>query len=139
MCCALNDLIRARDLQVLVSFYYSFSLILPNIKSIKRIGPHNYEIVYIIIGSLFSKSYAKYESGKGTKLILQSKNKHILNILHNYFLRKGYCTKTKPKISYETHTRESSVRETNTSESSVRMFSSYKVYKFNTFSFRSFN
>lgn len=76
-------------------------LIVPLIKlrSHSRIGPHNYDILSIIYGSLLGDGYAE-KHGNGTRISFYQEHSHkdYLLWLHNYFSKKGYCNSKLPKI-----------------------------------------
>jgi ubiquinol-cytochrome c reductase cytochrome b subunit len=81
---------------------YSLSLpfIIPRIRSINRIGPHNYDILSILIGSLLGNGYAE-RHGNGTRICFQlehSNNPYLL-WFHNYLSNLGYCTRNIPIIT----------------------------------------
>ena len=81
-----------------------FSTVLPFIcpktKSLNRIGPHNYNILCILMGSLLGDAYAEHH-GNGTRICFQQEhlNYHYLIWFHNYLSKFGYCSETKPKIT----------------------------------------
>lgn len=70
------------------------------IRCLKRIGPHNYEILSLIFGSLLGDGYAE-KHGKGTRICFQQEGSHTSYLLwfHNYLSNLGYCNKNIPKIS----------------------------------------
>jgi len=71
------------------------------IHSHKRIGPHNLNVLQLIIGSLLGDGHLeKRTKGIGTRLIIEqtSRNVEYLMWLYNFFFERGYCTKLKPKI-----------------------------------------
>lgn len=81
---------------------YSLSLpfIIPRIRSINRIGPHNYDILSILIGSLLGEGYAE-RHGNGTRFCFQQEhsNNPYLLWFHNYLSNLGYCTRNIPIIT----------------------------------------
>ena len=67
----------------------------------KRIGPHNKDIVSLIVGSTLGDSHLeKRAGGIGTRVIFEqsSKNVEYLMWFHNYFSDRGYCNPKKPKL-----------------------------------------
>ena len=74
--------------------------ICPKTKSQNRIGPHNYNILCILMGSLLGDAYAEHH-GNGTRICFQQEhlNSHYLIWFHNYLSKFGYCSETKPKIT----------------------------------------
>jgi ubiquinol-cytochrome c reductase cytochrome b subunit len=73
-----------------------------NIKGINRIGPHNEEIISIIVGSLLGNAQAERKSLLiGTRISFYQEGKHISYIiwLHELLATRGYCNTIKPKTS----------------------------------------
>lgn len=71
------------------------------LRSDKRIGPHNFDIVSIIFGSLLGDSHAEYRSqGKGTRITFYQEYTHTTYLiwLHNLISELGYSNPTIPKI-----------------------------------------
>jgi LAGLIDADG DNA endonuclease family/NADH-Ubiquinone oxidoreductase (complex I), chain 5 N-terminus len=96
------------------------------INSNKRIGPHNVEIIQVIIGSLLGDGHLeKRNKSIGTRLIIEQTNNNVeyLMWLYNYFYKQGYCTSLKPKLFKR-------IKKKNTV---------YFGVKFNTYTFSSFN
>ena len=78
-------------------FFFSRKL-----KSINRVGPHNLDVISLIVGSLLSNSYLeKRENGLGVRIIFikYSNNVEYLMWFHSFFAEKGYCSNKKPKLS----------------------------------------
>lgn len=63
------------------------------IRSIKRIGPHNKDVISFIYGSQLSDGYAE-RHGNGTRIVQQqeSRNREFLNWYNNYLKERGYST-----------------------------------------------
>lgn len=82
--------------------FYSTILpfVLPKTKSHNRIGPHNYDIISILMGSLLGDAHAE-QHGNGTRICFQQEhfNSQYLIWLHNYISNLGYCSDTTPKIT----------------------------------------
>jgi hypothetical protein len=102
-----------------------------NLKSIKlssrdRIGPHNIDILSMIIGSILGDTQLeKRKNGLGTRIIFEqsSDNVEYLMWFHNYFVNRGYCNNTKPNLQ-------------------IRIRQKGKVfyqYRINSYTFSSFN
>ena len=74
--------------------------ILPKTKSHRRIGPHNYDILCILMGSLLGDAYAE-KHGNGTRICFQQEhtNSQYLMWFHSYLSKFGYCSETKPKVT----------------------------------------
>jgi ubiquinol-cytochrome c reductase cytochrome b subunit len=70
------------------------------LKAEQRIGPHNFDILSIIFGSLLGDAHAEYRSqGKGTRICFYQEAKHsaYLMWLHNIISNLGYCNPIKPE------------------------------------------
>lgn len=71
------------------------------VHSHKRIGPHNLNVIQVIIGSLLGDGHLeKRAKGIGCRLIIEQTNQNIeyLMWLYNFFYTQGYCTNLKPKL-----------------------------------------
>ena len=81
-----------------------FSTVLPFIspkfRSHSRIGPHNYDILCILMVSLLGDAYAE-QHGNGTRVCFQQEhsNSHYLMWLHSYLSKSGYCNEAIPQIT----------------------------------------
>ena len=97
--------------------------ICPKTKSQNRIGPHNYNILCILMGSLLGDAYAEHH-GNGTRICFQQEhlNYHYLIWFHNYLSKFGYCSETKPKITTRLGKR-----------GKLRYVSRFKTYTFTSF------
>lgn len=47
------------------------------VRAKNRIGPHNEDVISVLIGSLIGDSYASYRSGEGTRFCYRQSEKHI--------------------------------------------------------------
>jgi len=77
---------------------YIYSILpLTKIRSNQRIGPHNYDILSIIFGSLLGDGYAE-KHGNGTRITFYQENTHkdYLMWLHNLVSDRGYCPSNIP-------------------------------------------
>jgi hypothetical protein len=105
--------------------YYHIS----NIRAVNRIGPHNEDILSVIIGSLLGEAYATKRSGEGVRICyrqsIRRPNKESLFWLYNFFYIRAYTSNLKPR------------QFTRTFQNKEGKF--YIGYEFNTFTFRSFN
>lgn len=101
---------------------------IPNIRANKRIGPHNKEIISVIIGSLLGDCYGNKKSREGVRFVYKQaiKNKQYLFWLYDFFYKRGYCTNLLP-------------REYTTTLKKADQIKQYFGYGFNTFTFRSLN
>nr|QUQ05903.1 cytochrome c oxidase subunit 2 [Microconidiobolus nodosus] len=70
---------------------------IPNIKANKRIGPHNQEIISVIIGSLLGNSNGNRKSKEGVRFVYKQGNKEYLYWLYEFFNKRGYCTNLLPR------------------------------------------
>lgn len=71
----------------------------PKIASTNRIGPHNYEILCILIGSLLGDGSMERD-GNGSRFVFYQKGEHIEYVLwlHQQLLKHGYCKENIPQI-----------------------------------------
>jgi len=71
------------------------------LSSYERIGPHNIDIISIIIGSTLGDTHLeKRKKGIGTRIIFEqcSKNVEYLMWFHKYLSIRGYCSESIPKL-----------------------------------------
>jgi len=103
--------------------YYHIS----NIRSKNRIGPHNFDVLSVIIGSLLGDAFANKRSGEGIRICYRQsiKHKEYLFWLYNFFYTRGYASNL-PARQYS-----------RTIESKPGII--YYGFEFNTFTFTSFN
>ena len=99
-----------------------------NIRAIKRIGPHDCDVISVIVGSLLGAAYANRRSGEGVRISFRQSSKHKEYLLwkYNFFYSKGYTSNLQP--------REYTRQIKRGHEVCV-----YTGYEFNTFTFRSFH
>lgn len=71
----------------------------PKVLSLNRIGPHNHEILCILMGSLLGDGTMERD-GNGSRFVFYQKGEHIEYIiwLHKKLLEFGYCRENIPKI-----------------------------------------
>lgn len=108
-----------------------YNLILPlnsliplkKLKSNQRIGPHNYEVLSILIGSLLGDAYAE-RHGNGTRICFQQEelNTSYLIWFHEILSERGYCNKTIPKLTSRIG-----------KEGKIRYISRFKTYTYSSF------
>ena len=102
-------------------FYY-----ISNIRAINRIGPHNEDVLSVIIGSILGDSHANKRSGEGVRICYRQSiiHKEYLFWLYNFFCLRGYASNLEPRLYTRTI---KNIEKT------------YYGYEFNTFTFRSFS
>jgi len=104
----------------------NFSSKIKKLTSKERIGPHNIDIISMVIGSSLGDTHLeKRKNGIGTRIIFEqsSNNVEYLMWFHNYLASRGYCSNTKPKLQ-------------------IRIRQKGKVYyqyRINSYTFSSFN
>ena len=94
-------------------------------RSIRRIGPHNIDIISIIFGLLLGNCTAINISGEGLKITIKKSiiHKEYIFSIYEYFLLRGYCKNNKPRENIII------LKEIN---------KIYSRYELKTFTFRSF-
>lgn len=97
-----------------------------NIRAKNRIGPHNLDVISVIIGCLLGDAYSNRRSGEGIRIFFRQsiKHKEYLFWLYEFFYVRGYTSNLKPRK----YTRIINYRD-----------NVYYGYEFNTFTFRSLN
>jgi hypothetical protein len=86
---------KDKKITILSTLPFSSSRVL----STKRIGPHNYEILCILIGSLLGDGSMERD-GNGSRFCFYQKGEHVEYVLwlHQNLLKHGYCTENIPQI-----------------------------------------
>jgi heme/copper-type cytochrome/quinol oxidase subunit 2 len=94
------------------------------VRASNRIGPHNQDILSVVIGSLLGDGYANARTIEGTRISYRQSEVHkdYLFWLYDFYSQRGYCSNLKPRK----YTRKLNGKE-------------FYGYEFNTFTFRSFN
>jgi hypothetical protein len=103
-------------------FYYKIK----KLTSKERIGPHNIDIISMLIGSTLGETHLEKRTNNiGTRVIFEQSNINVEYLMwfHNYFSSRGYCSFTKPKL-----------KKRITQKNKV-----YYQYRFNSYTFSSFN
>jgi heme/copper-type cytochrome/quinol oxidase subunit 3 len=69
------------------------------IPSTKRIGPHNHEVLCLLVGSLLGDGHMEKDP-LGSRFCFYQKGEHIEYVLwlHEFLLKRGYCKEDIPKI-----------------------------------------
>ena len=103
------------------------------VKASSRIGPHNEEVISVLIGSLLGDSYASARTIEGTRFSYKQSQVHkdYLFWLYEFYYKRGYCSNLKPRM----YTR----KLRNKISDALQETKQYYGYEFNTFTFRSFN
>jgi len=98
------------------------------VRAASRIGPHNQDVISVVIGSLLGDCYANSRSVEGTRLCYRQSiiHKDYFFWLYKFYCDRGYCSNLEPRI----HTIILKKGEKKTE---------HFRYEFNTFTFRSFN
>lgn len=95
-----------------------------NLFAEKRVGPHNQDVISVLVGNLLGDGYAeKRKNSTRFHLHLSNKNAQYVFWLHKFFADRGYCTPARPSVKKQIGKKN-------------------KVYfsiNFNTFSFKSLN
>ena len=98
------------------------------VRAASRIGPHDQDVISVIIGSLLGDCYANNRSVEGTRLCYRQSiiHKDYLFWLYKFYYDRGYCSNLEPRV----HTIILKKGDKKTE---------HFRYEFNTFTFRSFN
>lgn len=107
---------------------YHWNFFHTKIKADKRIGPHNSDVISVIVGSLLGDCYGSRRSVEGTRFVYKQSIVHQDNFfwLYEFFYSRGYCSKLEPRKYYRKIAKVSQIKE-------------YYGFEFNTYTFRSFN
>ena len=108
-----------------VNFVRSFHT---KVKASKRIGPHNKDIISLLVGSLLGDCYGNKRSVEGTRFCFRQSivHKDYLFWLYNFLYTRGYCSNLEPRKFTRKLKKGPNIKE-------------HYGYEFNTFTFRSFN
>ena len=82
-----------------LSYYYR--TIFTGKTSVERIGPHNIDIISMLIGSLLGDGHLeKRKKGVGTRFKFEQSSDNIEYLMwfHSYLSQRGYCNTNKPKL-----------------------------------------
>lgn len=98
------------------------------VKAWNRIGPHNSDVIAVIVGSLLGKASANKRSVEGTRIIYKQSINHkdYLIWLYDFFLTWGYCS----NLPIWKYTRINKSKD---------LINQYYGYEFNTYTFWSFD
>jgi len=71
----------------------------PKTPAIQRIGPHNIDVLSVIVGNMLGDGWAENRSNNTRFHIhMGSPNIEYLMWLHKFFSERGYCSSKKPKL-----------------------------------------
>lgn len=93
-------------------------------RAINRIGPHNIDVLSVMVGLLLGDGYLNNRKGEGVRMAVKQSivHKEYLFSLYDFFNIRDYCTSLEPRM----YTRRISGKE-----------KLYYGYEFNTLTFRS--
>jgi len=97
--------IQTPNLNNIILFNSSvLAFIIPNIRAIKRIGPHNEDIISALVGSLLGDCTAERLGNGGIRFIFKQGSIHesYFFFLYNFFLIRGYSNNNIPAIKTQT-------------------------------------
>lgn len=108
--------------------YFNQRIFHTRVRAASRIGPHNIDVISVLIGTLLGDAYANKRSIEGTRICYRQSIKHkdYLFWLYNFFNTRGYCSNLEPRM-YKRVLKKGE-------ESTI-----HYGYEFNTYTFRSFN
>ena len=106
-----------------------------NIKAINRIGPHNLDVLSVIMGSLLGDAYGDKISGEGVRICYRQsiKHKEYLFWVYLFFYKRGYTSNLQPRQYTRT------INGKGNKGNKGNKGKEYSGYSFNTFTFRSFS
>jgi hypothetical protein len=84
-----------------LSYTLSFLALNKKIKSNQRIGPHNIDVLSLIVGSLLGASHLeKRKNGIGSRILFEQSNNNVEYLMwfHKFLASRGYCNETPPKL-----------------------------------------
>ena len=98
------------------------------VRAINRIGPHDSEVLALLIGTLLGDSYANKRYSEGTRFSFRQSivHKEYLFWLYNFLFTRGYCSNLLPR-KYIRRLKVGEIKK------------EYYGYEFNTYTFRSFD
>ena len=98
------------------------------VRAKNRIGPHNNDVLSVIIGSLLGDCYGSRRNIEGTRFVFKQSiiHKKYLFWLYNFFFSRGYCSNLEPRLYNRKIKNDKGAKI-------------YNGYVFNTYTFRSFD
>jgi LAGLIDADG DNA endonuclease family len=70
------SIVFKQDYNIYYIISVNLAFIIPNISAIKRIGPHNEDIISILVGSLLGDGYAERLNHGGVRFTFKQSNIH---------------------------------------------------------------
>jgi len=116
-----------------ISFLFSFNSrqFHTKIRTINRIGPHNSDVISLLVGCLLGDAYGVKSKSKiqGTsfRFAQSARHKDYLFFLYDFLFTRGYCTDSGPRQYQRILINASNVKKT------------HYGYEFDTFTFSSLN
>ena len=97
------------------------AFILPNYDAAKRIGPHNKDVISLLVGTLLGDCHAEREKSGGVRFRFKQSERHKDYIfwLQEFFYKRGYCSNNLPVLFKDGHKLQ------------------YKCYRFGTYRYTS--
>ena len=82
------------------SFFSKLAFIIPNTRATKRIGPHNEDIISLLVGGLLGDIHAERNLNGGVRFRFKQSviHKDYIYFLYRFLLVRGYCNNTQPII-----------------------------------------
>jgi hypothetical protein len=106
----------------------------PKVSSMKRIGPHNYNLLCILIGSLLGDGSMERDGNGSRFAFYQAKvNGEYLLWLHKIISQLGYCKEDLPIIQSR------KIDLTKVNKKNYDNFTLFYFYRFRTYTYSSFN
>lgn len=93
----------------------------------KRIGPHNMDVISVLVGCLLGDMYAKKSKGTNFRVGQSGRHKDYLFFIYDFFYKRGYCSSSGPREYKKILISKSNKRK------------EYYGYEFDIYSFSSLN
>jgi ubiquinol-cytochrome c reductase cytochrome b subunit len=80
-------------------YYYTCNpIIQPNVLGAKRIGPHNLDVISLLVGALLGDAGAERLMNGGVRFRFKQAHKDYLLFLYHSLQSRGYCNTTLPTL-----------------------------------------